>query len=209
MVTVSRSRCVFLVGERARGPRSPEKHEGQRANRGQSGTWVGPRRAAARTPVPGQTRRRAPPDLGAGAGCGAARATRRNTMRRGDFLGRGSPTLLLKKKRIFPRTTTRFRGTMRALLALATLLAVTSSANAGCYRGRPRPPPPSLAESHWRWTPAPEPKHIPREFTWADVKGRSMVRGGVWWRGAAAAGEAPGRESVPSPDAIPSRRPRP
>ena len=68
------------------------------------------------------------------------------------------------------------------LVVLAVL--AFPSAYAGCYRGRlPTPPTPLVDESHsfsWRWRPAREPKEgLPESFSWANVKGRSMVSG-MW-----------------------------
>jgi hypothetical protein len=63
------------------------------------------------------------------------------------------------------------------LLALALAASLAAPAAAGCYRGRPRPVR-AASEESWNWTPTPllDAARLPRQFSWADVRGRSMVR---------------------------------
>jgi len=73
-------------------------------------------------------------------------------------------------------------------------LAAAVPALAGDYRGRPRPPP--APESDWFFKHTPVEaldaarRPLPDAFTWASVRGRSMVREREGWRAASDGGAA-------------------
>ncbi len=62
------------------------------------------------------------------------------------------------------------------LLLLAAAVLLLSSAEAGCYRGRPRPVIPP-EDFFWNEQPAPllAAEHLPRRFDWSDVDGKNLL----------------------------------